>query len=209
MTDVAALLKSAVLIPVLTIERVEDAVPLAEALVAGGVRVLEVTLRTAAAKKAAELMRRHVPDAIVGFGTVLTEEDLRVAKDLDLPFAFSPGATVKLIEAAARVGIAFIPGVGTASELMVALENGINCCKLFPAEQVGGIGMLKSLGAPFPQARFCPTGGITEATAPNYLALPNVLAVGGSWLTPAADIRAGNFAAITERAKASMAKLAS
>ena len=127
---------------------------------------------------------------------------------MDLPFAFSPGATPKLIEAAARLGMAFIPGVATASEVMVALENGLSCFKLFPAETVGGIALLKSLGAPFPQIRFCPTGGITEATAPGYLALPNVLAVGGSWLTPAADIRAGNFAAITERAKASLAKLA-
>jgi len=208
MLDVAGLLKAARLIPVLTIEREEDAVPLAEALVAGGVKTLEVTLRTDAAKKAAALMRRHVPDAIVGFGTVLSEEDIRVAKDLDLPFAFSPGATPKLIEAAARLGMAFIPGVATASEVMVALENGLSCFKLFPAETVGGIALLKSLGAPFPQIRFCPTGGITEATAPGYLALPNVLAVGGSWLTPAADIRAGNFAAITERAKASLAKLA-
>jgi len=208
MIDIGGLLKAARLIPVLTIEREEDAVPLAEALVAGGVRTLEVTLRTEAAKKAAALMRRHVPDAIVGLGTALTEEDLRLAKDLDLPFAFSPGATIKLIEAAARLGVAFIPGVATASELMVALEIGIDVCKLFPAESVGGIGTLKSLGAPFPQAKFCPTGGITEATAPGYLALPNVLAVGGSWLTPAAEIRAGNFAAITERAKASLAKLA-
>lgn len=207
MFDVHELLKSARLIPVLTIEREEDAVPLAEALVAGGVRVLEVTLRTPAAKKAAELMRRNVPDAVVGFGTALTEEDFRVAKDLDLPFCFSPGGTPKLFEAALKIGIGFVPGVGSASELMMALEYGFDCCKLFPAETVGGVNMLKSLGAPFPQARFCPTGGITEATAPHYLALPNVLAVGGSWLTPAADIRAGNFAAITERAKASLAKL--
>lgn len=208
MTDIAALLKAARLIPVLTIERESDAIPLAEALVAGGIRTLEVTLRTDAARKAAALMRRHVPEAIVGLGTALTEEDLRLAKDLDLPFAFSPGATIKLIEAAARLGVAFIPGVATASELMVALENGINICKLFPAETAGGIAALKSLGAPFPQARFCPTGGITEATAPAYLALPNVLAVGGSWLTPASDLHDGNFAAITERAKTSLAKLA-
>ena len=208
MMDVAALLKAARLIPVLTIERESDAIPLAEALVAGGIRTLEVTLRTDAARKAAALMRRHVPEAIVGLGTALTEEDLRLAKDLDLPFAFSPGATIKLIEAAARLGVAFIPGVATASELMVALENGINICKLFPAETAGGIAALKSLGAPFPQARFCPTGGITEATAPAYLALPNVLAVGGSWLTPASDLHDGNFAAITERAKTSLAKLA-
>jgi len=199
MTDIAALLKAARLIPVLTIEREEDAVPLAEALVAGGVKTLEVTLRTDAARKAAALMRRHVPDAIVGLGTALTEEDLRLAKDLDLPFAFSPGGTPKLYEAALRLEVGFVPGIGSASELMLGLEFGYSC--------FGGINMLKSLGAPFAQARFCPTGGITEATAPNYLALPNVLAVGGSWLTPAAEIRAGNFAAITARAKTSLAKL--
>ena len=207
MTAIAALLKAAVLIPVLTIEREEDAVPLAEALVAGGVKTLEVTLRTDAARKAAALMRRHVPDAIVGLGTALTEEDLRLAKDLDLPFAFSPGGTPKLYEAALRLEVGFVPGIGSASELMLGLEFGYSCFKLFPAETVGGINMLKSLGAPFAQARFCPTGGITEATAPNYLALPNVLAVGGSWLTPAAEVRAGNFAAITARAKTSLAKL--
>jgi 2-dehydro-3-deoxyphosphogluconate aldolase/(4S)-4-hydroxy-2-oxoglutarate aldolase len=207
MLDTKHLLSAARLIPVLTIERAEDAIPLAQALVAGGVKTLEITLRTAAAAKAAALIRANVPEAIVGLGTVYTEEDLRLAADLDLPFAFSPGGTAKLFEAAARLGVAFIPGVATASELMVALENGIDCCKLFPAESVGGINLLKSLAGPFLSAKFCPTGGITEASAPLYLALPNVLAVGGSWLTPAADIRAGHWAAITERAKASMAKL--
>ena len=208
MLDTKQLLRDARLIPVLTIERLEDAVPLAQALVAGGVKTLEITLRTPVAAHAAALIRAQVPEALVGLGTVCTEEDLRIAVDLDLPFAFSPGGTPRLFEAAARLGVAFIPGVGSASELMVALENGIDCCKLFPAESVGGINMLKSLAGPFADARFCPTGGITEASAPGYLALPNVLAVGGSWLTPAADLRAGNWAAITERARASLARLA-
>jgi len=207
MNDVTILLKTAKLIPVLTIEREDEAVPLAEALVAGGVNTLEVTLRTAAAKKALTLIRRYVPKAIVGLGTALTEEDLRQAKDLELPFAFSPGATVKLMEAAQRLGVPLIPGIATASELMLAMEHGINCFKLFPAEAVGGMSMLKSLHGPFPRAKFCPTGGITENSAPKYLALPNVLAVGGSWLILPGEVRSGSFAAITARAKATFAKL--
>ena len=207
MTDPKQILSAARLIPVLTIEREQDAVPLARALVAGGVKTLEITLRTAAAAKAAALIRAQVPEAIVGLGTVYTEEDLRIAVDLDLPFAFSPGGTPKLYAAAQRLGVAFIPGVATASELMQAIEFGFDCCKLFPAESVGGVGMLKSLAGPFLTAKFCPTGGITEANAPSYLALPNVLAVGGSWLTPSADLRAGHWQAITDRAVAAMARL--
>lgn len=207
MSKAEFVLSAAKVIPVLTIESEEDAVPLAEALVAGGVKTLEVTLRTPVARKAAELMRKNVPDAIVGFGTVLSEEDLRVAKDLDLPFAFSPGATPKLYEAAVRLGICFVPGVATASELMFGLEFGFTCFKLFPAEAVGGINLLKSWHAPLPQGKFCPTGGITEISAANYLSLPNVLAVGGSWLTPALDVNTRNFTAITAHAKASLGRL--
>jgi 2-dehydro-3-deoxyphosphogluconate aldolase/(4S)-4-hydroxy-2-oxoglutarate aldolase len=202
--SVPELLRAARLIPVLTIERLDRAVPLGQALVAGGVRTLEVTLRTAAGADAAAAIQDEVPEAVVGLGTVLTRRDLELAKRLNLPFAFSPGATPELLDAAAELGVPFVPGVGTASELMAAIARGFTTVKLFPAEQVGGIGTLKALSGPFPNVRFNPTGGISESNMAAYLALPNVVAVGGSWLAPNADIEAGNWAAITERASRAM-----
>ena len=200
----AELLRSARLVAVLTIGRLDQAVPLARALVAGGVRTLEITLRTEAGADAAAAIRDAVPEAIVGLGTVLTTRDLELAKSLQLPFAFSPGATPDLLDAARELGVPFVPGIATASELIAAMRRGFTTVKLFPAEQVGGIGALKALGGPFPAARFNPTGGITEANMGAYLALPNVVAVGGSWLAPAADMEAGNWQAITGRAKRAM-----
>jgi 2-dehydro-3-deoxyphosphogluconate aldolase/(4S)-4-hydroxy-2-oxoglutarate aldolase len=197
----ADLLRAARLIPVLTIERVELAVPLARALVAGGVRTLEITLRTAAGADAAAAIRDGVAEAVVGLGTVLAPRDLELAKSLGLPFAFSPGATPELLDAAAALRVPFVPGVATASELVAAVSRGFTTVKLFPAEQVGGVGALKALAGPFPSVRFNPTGGVSEANVRAYLALPNVVAVGGSWLAPAADIEAGNWEAITNRAK--------
>jgi 2-dehydro-3-deoxyphosphogluconate aldolase / (4S)-4-hydroxy-2-oxoglutarate aldolase len=197
----ADLLRAARLIAVLTIERVEQAVPLARALVAGGVRTLEITLRTAAGADAAAAIRDGVAEAVVGLGTVLAARDLELAKSLGLPFAFSPGATPELLDAAAALRVPFIPGVATASELVAAVSRGFTTVKLFPAEQVGGVGALKALAGPFPSVRFNPTGGVSEANVRAYLALPNVVAVGGSWLAPAADIEAGNWEAITNRAK--------
>jgi 2-dehydro-3-deoxyphosphogluconate aldolase/(4S)-4-hydroxy-2-oxoglutarate aldolase len=200
----AELLGRARLVAVLTIGRLDQAVPLARALVAGGVRTLEITLRTEAGADAAAAIRDAVPEAIVGLGTVLTTRDLELAKSLQLPFAFSPGATPDLLDAARELGVPFVPGIATASELIAAMRRGFTTVKLFPAEQVGGIGALKALGGPFPAARFNPTGGITEANMGAYLALPNVVAVGGSWLAPAADMEAGNWQAITGRAKRAM-----
>ncbi len=193
----ATLFRAAQVIPVLTIERLEDAVPLAKALVAGGVRVLEVTLRTPVAISAAKAIMANVPDAIVGIGTILNAGDLARAESLGVKFGISPGATPELLKAAAASSLPFAPGIATASELMQALAHGFNLVKFFPAEQSGGIKALRALAGPFPDVRFCPTGGIGEANAKAWLGEPNVVAVGGSWLCPAADIRSGNWAGIT------------
>ena len=206
-TPVAALLRAARIVPVLTIHDAAHAVALARALVAGGVRTLEITLRTPAGAAAAEAIIAAVPDALVGLGTVLTRRDLDLARGIGARFAFSPGATPELLDAAAATGIAFVPGIGTASELMAAMARGFPVVKLFPAEQVGGLAMLKALGAPFPKARFCPTGGIGEHQARDYLALPNVLAVGGSWLAPLDLVAVGDWDAITDRARRALAAL--
>ena len=191
------LFEAATVIPVLTIERREDAVPLARALVAGGVRVLEVTLRTPVAIEAARAMIAEVPDAMVGIGTILNPDDLARARALGAQFGISPGGTPELLKAAAEGDLPFAPGFATASELMRALAHGLDIVKFFPAEPSGGIRALRALAGPFPNIRVCPTGGIGEANAASWLAEPNVLAVGGSWLCPPADIRAGNWAGIT------------
>jgi 2-dehydro-3-deoxyphosphogluconate aldolase / (4S)-4-hydroxy-2-oxoglutarate aldolase len=195
--ELADLFTSATVIPVLTIERLEDAVPLARALVGGGVRVLEVTLRTPVAIEAAKAMISEVPEAIVGIGTILNPEDLARARALGARFGISPGGTPELLKAAAAGDLPFAPGIATASELMQALAHGLDIVKFFPAEQSGGIKALRALAGPFPNIRVCPTGGIGEANAASWLAEPNVLAVGGSWLCPAADIKSGNWAGIS------------
>ena len=193
----AALFAQATIIPVLTIERLDDAVPLARALVAGGVRTLEVTLRTPVAIESAKAIMADVPEAVVGIGTILNADDLARVEAIGARFGISPGATPDLLKAAAASGLPFAPGVATASELMLALAHGFNLVKFFPAEPSGGIKALRALAGPFPDARFCPTGGIGEANAAAWLAEPNVVAVGGSWLCPAADIRSGNWSGIT------------
>ncbi len=203
----AALFRQAVVIPVLTIEKVEHAVPLAKALVAGGIRTLEVTLRTDAALDAAKAIIAEVPEAIVGIGTILNPDDLARAMDLGAKFGISPGTTPELVKAAAVSTFLFAPGVATASELMQALAHGFDVVKFFPAEQAGGIKALRALGGPFPNVRFCPTGGVGEANAASWLAEPNVLCVGGSWLCPAADIRSGNWAGITAMCDSAMKSL--
>jgi 2-dehydro-3-deoxyphosphogluconate aldolase/(4S)-4-hydroxy-2-oxoglutarate aldolase len=194
-------LRVAPVIPVITIERADDGVPLARALVAGGLRALEITLRTPAAPAAAEAIGKTVPEALVGIGTVLGPQDLETARGLGARFVVSPGATPELLDAAAGGDVPFVPGIQTASELMAALARGFDVVKLFPAVPAGGIAALKALAGPFPQVRFCPTGGIGEENLLDWLKLPNVASVGGSWLTPAADIRAGNWPAITARAR--------
>jgi 2-dehydro-3-deoxyphosphogluconate aldolase/(4S)-4-hydroxy-2-oxoglutarate aldolase len=193
----AALFEQATIIPVLTIERLEDAVPLARALVAGGVRTLEITLRTPVAIESAKAIMAHVPEAVVGIGTILNADDLARAEGIGARFGISPGATPDLLKAAAASALPFAPGIATASELMLGLSLGFNLVKFFPAEQSGGIKALRALAGPFPDVRFCPTGGIGEANAASWLAEPNVVAVGGSWLCPAAEIRSGNWAGIT------------
>jgi 2-dehydro-3-deoxyphosphogluconate aldolase / (4S)-4-hydroxy-2-oxoglutarate aldolase len=195
--ELAALFEQATIIPVLTIERLEDAVPLAKALVAGGVRTLEITLRTPVAIESAKAIMAHVPDAVVGIGTILNADDLARAEAIGARFGISPGATPDLLKAAAASALPFAPGIATASELMLGLSHGFNLVKFFPAEQSGGIKALRALAGPFPDVRFCPTGGIGEANAASWLGEPNVVAVGGSWLCPAADIRSGNWAGIT------------
>lgn len=188
-------------IPVIVIDRVEDALPLAEALLAGGVKVLEVTLRTPAGLPSIETIARNLPEAVVGVGTVLNADDARRAREAGARFAVSPGYTSEVGSACKRQGLPLLPGVATSGEVMAALADGFSFLKLFPAEAAGGIPLLKAWASPFGQVSFCPTGGITAATAPNYLALPNVRCVGGSWLTPADAVRAGDWARITQLAR--------
>ncbi|NBJ11861.1 bifunctional 4-hydroxy-2-oxoglutarate aldolase/2-dehydro-3-deoxy-phosphogluconate aldolase [Microvirga arsenatis] len=201
----ADLLRAGPIVPVITLERVEDAVPLARALVAGGLRLLEITLRTPAAADSAAAIIREVPEAIVGIGTVLTPKDLERAQALGARYALSPGATPDLLQAASRSAMPFIPGIATASELMAALAHGFQTVKFFPAVAAGGIPALKALAGPFPQARFCPTGGIDEKNVKDWLALPNVVAAGGSWICSTSDIRAQAWDTITAKAKQAVA----
>jgi 2-dehydro-3-deoxyphosphogluconate aldolase/(4S)-4-hydroxy-2-oxoglutarate aldolase len=201
------ILRVAPIIPVITIEWVEDAVPLARALVAGGLAALEITLRTAAAPAAAAAIVKAVPEAIVGLGTVLTREDVEIARNLGARFALSPGATPELLDAAAAGELPFIPGIQTSSEIMAALVRGFDVVKFFPAVPAGGIAALKALAGPFPQMRFCPTGGIGESNFADWLALGNVVSVGGSWLAPTTDVRVGDWAAITARAKRALTRV--
>jgi 2-dehydro-3-deoxyphosphogluconate aldolase/(4S)-4-hydroxy-2-oxoglutarate aldolase len=203
--QLADLLRSGPVVPVITLERVEDAVPLARALVASGLRLLEITLRTPAAADAAAAIIRDVPDAIVGIGTVLTPNDLERAQALGARYALSPGATPDLLEAASRSEMPFIPGIATASELMMALAHGFETVKFFPAVAAGGIPALKAFAGPFPQARFCPTGGVDEKNARDWLALPNVVAIGGSWICPVSDIHAQAWDEITAKAQRAVA----
>ncbi len=189
-------------IPVIVIDRVEDAVPLAQALVDGGVRVLEVTLRTPAALRCIEAIARAVPDAIVGAGTVRSAADARAALDAGSRFAVSPGYTAALGAACRAIGLPLLPGVATAGEVMAAGADGLRFLKFFPATAAGGIPLLKALAGPFPDVVFCPTGGITLQTAPDYLALPNVKVCGGSWLTPADAVAAKDWHRITQLAQA-------
>jgi len=191
------------LVPVLTIERVEQAVPLARALVDGGLPVLEVALRTAAAADAARAIMAELPEAVVGLGTLLAPADVDLAVSLGVRFAISPGGTPALIDAArrAQAALPFIPGVATASEAMAARDAGFTLLKFFPAEAAGGIAWLRGIAGPLPELRFCPTGGIGEGNLGDYLALGNVVAAGGSWMAPRAEIAAGAWDRIAARAR--------
>lgn len=186
-------------VPVLTIEEADHAVPLARALVAGGLFALEVTLRTPAAMESVRRIAAEVKEAVPGVGTVTSREQRKAAADAGAKFAVSPG----LIDGEGPEGpIPLLPGVATATELMWGLKHGFSCFKLFPANVVGGIVALKAFAAPFPDAKFCPTGGVDAGNAADYLALPNVACVGGSWVAPAEAVRAGDWARITELSKA-------
>lgn len=195
--NILELMRSGPVIPVIIIEELAQAVPLAKALVAGGVRVLEVTLRTPVALEAVRAMVREVEGAIVGVGTLSRAEDFGRSIEAGARFGVSPGLTPALVEVARASGLPLLPGVMTPSDVIAARAAGFSELKLFPAQQAGGVGMLKALGGPFPDVTFCPTGGITAASAPDFLALPNVACIGGSWLTPKEAVAAGDWGKIT------------
>ncbi|HEY6135226.1 MAG TPA: bifunctional 4-hydroxy-2-oxoglutarate aldolase/2-dehydro-3-deoxy-phosphogluconate aldolase [Rubrivivax sp.] len=192
-------------IPVIVIQRVEDAVPLAQALVDGGVRVLEVTLRTPVALKCMAAIARAVPGTVVGAGTIRSVADAEAAKDAGCQFGVSPGYTTQIGHACRNLGLPLLPGVASASEVMAANADGYQFLKFFPATAAGGMPMLKALAGPFPDVAFCPTGGITVEAAPGFLALPNVKVCGGSWLTPQDAVDAKDWARITRLAQAAQA----
>lgn len=200
-TELLGLLERVRVVPVLTITEVAQAVPMARALCAGGLPALEVTLRSKVALDAARLIMSEVPEATVGLGTLLSPGDVEDAVRIGARFIVSPGTTPDLLRVAAQSGLPFLPGVATVSEAMRAREAGFPVLKLFPAEAVGGTALLKSIAGPFAALRFCPTGGIDGRNLRSYLDLPNVVAVGGSWMAPASDIADGAWDRITERAR--------
>lgn len=194
--DVLTIMRLGPVIPVIVVDKAEHAVPLAKALAAGGVRVLELTLRTPAALDAIRAIAQEVEGAIVGVGTITKPEDFERSIKAGALFGVSPGLTPELVAAARDHALPLLPGVMTPSDVIAARAAGFTELKLFPAQQAGGIGMLKALGGPFPDVTFCPTGGISLATAPEFLALPNVACVGGSWLTPPDAVAAEDWARI-------------
>jgi 2-dehydro-3-deoxyphosphogluconate aldolase/(4S)-4-hydroxy-2-oxoglutarate aldolase len=196
-----SVLDLAPVLPVVVLDDAAVAVPLARALVAGGLRAIEVTLRTPAALDALRAIAAEVPEAVVGAGTVVTPDQVSACVAAGARFLVSPGWTEGLLAAMAASGLPFLPGVSTVSEVMALLERGVREMKFFPAEASGGTAWLKALAGPLPQARFCPTGGITPASAPEYLALPNVGCVGGSWMVPAEAVAARDWARIEELAR--------
>ena len=199
--NIREILGMAPVIPVLTLSDLAHAVPLAEALVGGGLRVLEITLRTPVAIGCLEAIRKAVPDAIAGIGTLTRAVDFAAAGRAGAQFGVTPGLTPELAAAARGARFPLLPGVMTPTEVIAARLAGFNILKLFPAHQAGGVEMLRALGAPFPDVLFCPTGGITRAVAPEYLALPNVVAIGASWVAPRALIEAKDWQGITALAR--------
>ena len=202
MDDIAAILKQATVVPVLTIERVEDAVPLGRALTAGGLKVLEVTLRTDAACASIRRLKAELRDAWIGAGTILNLHGLDRAQGAGADFFVSPGLHDGVLQAASARRLPLLPGVATASEMMRGLAAGFTHFKFFPAEQLGGVAALKGFAGPLPQCRFCPTGGVTVDNAADYLALSSVVCVGGTWIAPPELIAEAQWAAITDRAAA-------
>jgi len=203
--DADALMRRRPVIPILTIDAVEQAVPLAQALVRGGLDVMEVTLRTPVALEAIREIGRHVPEALLGAGTVLNRTDLAAALEAGAKFIVTPGLTDGLLDALLDAGVPLLPGVASASEVMRALDVGLTRFKFFPAEAAGGPASLSAFQGPFAMAKFCPTGGVSAANAAAYLLLPNVLCVGGSWVAPASAIGSGDWPRITALARAAAA----
>ncbi|PJG82190.1 bifunctional 4-hydroxy-2-oxoglutarate aldolase/2-dehydro-3-deoxy-phosphogluconate aldolase [Caviibacterium pharyngocola] len=200
-------LTAAPIVPVIAIKKLEDALPLAKALLDAGVRILEVTLRTDCALEAIKLLRKELPDALVGAGTVTNVEQFRQAVDAGSQFIITPGLTEALLKESLNHDLPFIPGIATPSELMLAKQYGLSYLKFFPAEINGGIKALQAFSGPFPDIKFCPTGGISEKNYQDYLALKNVLCVGGTWFVPTSAIEQGDFAQITALAKSALEKL--
>lgn len=200
MTEFQILLAETRVVPVITVPDAELALPLATALVAGGLPILEITLRTSAGLAAIEQIAASVPAAVVGAGSVRTPQQFRAARNAGAEFLVSPGCTDALISAAAEAGGAFLPGAATASEIMRLVDCGVSLVKFFPAESIGGVAAIRALGGPFPDVRFCPTGGIDFDRAHEYLALPNVVCVGGSWMVPQRLVAQGDWDAITDLA---------
>ena len=193
--------QDAAVLPVIVLHDVADAVPMARALVAGGIRMLEVTMRTKQALACIEAIAREVPEAVVGAGTVRSPADVQAAANAGARFAVSPGYTTALGQACNDAGLPLLPGVATGSEIMLAREDGFTELKFFPAVQAGGVGMLMAWGGPFFDVRFCPTGGVTQQNAAEFLALPNVVCVGGSWLVPTEALAQGDWARVTQLAE--------
>ncbi|RSM47867.1 keto-deoxy-phosphogluconate aldolase [Amycolatopsis balhimycina DSM 5908] len=206
MTTGQDLLELSPVMPVVVIDDAADAVPTARALLAGGIGVIELTLRTPAALSAIERVAAEVPDIVIGAGTVTSPDQAKQAADAGAKFLVTPGCTDAVVDACFESGLPFLPGASTVSEAMRLAERGLSALKFFPAEAGGGVAYLKSIAGPLPSLKFCPTGGITVASAPSYLALPNVGCIGGSWLTPKSAVAAGDFAAI-EKLAAEAAKL--
>jgi 2-dehydro-3-deoxyphosphogluconate aldolase / (4S)-4-hydroxy-2-oxoglutarate aldolase len=199
--QVEATMRLAPVIPVVIIDDVKHAVPMARALVAGGIPAIEVTLRTPAALDAIRAIAAEVEGAVVGVGTVLASKDLHAAEQAGARFAVSPGVSPKLLDAADDSALPLLPGAATASEVMALLERGYRHLKFFPAVPAGGAKLLGAWASPLPQLRFCPTGGISLTSAPDFLALPNVLCVGGSWLTPNDKLKSGDWTGIEQLAR--------
>ncbi len=186
------------IVPVIALELVEDALPLARALLAGGIAVMEITLRTEAGLKSIEVISKALPEMNVGAGTVMNASDFKDAVTHGAKFVFSPGISEELMQSSKELNIALIPGVATASEVMLAKNSGFEACKLFPATLAGGVDILKAFSGPFASMRFCPTGGVNLDNLNEFLALPNVLCVGGSWIVPSKLIREKRFDEITQ-----------
>ena len=193
--------------PVIVLNAVEEAVPVAEALYEGGIKAVEITLRTSAALDSIKQIKKECPNIIVGAGTLINEQNVEQVAECEVDFAVSPGMTEKLVKKAEACNVNLLPGVATCSEVLRGMELGLSCFKLFPAAAVGGLNLLKSIYGPLPQASFCPTGGLKIDDFDQYLALPNVACVGGTWLVPKDAVASKNWSAITEIAKRTVAKV--